>query len=64
MAKQVNEEVQIKVEKNTYKKDSILKSKKYFNRKDLLNALLKEDVEYTLEEVDALIENFRKGKVN
>lgn len=64
MAKHVNEEVQIKVEKNTFKKDSILKSKKYFNRKDLLNALLKEDVEYTLEEVDALIENFRKGKVN
>lgn len=64
MAKHVNEEVQIKGEKNTFKKDSILKSKKYFNRKDLLNALLKEDVEYTLEEVDALIENFRKGKVN
>ena len=64
MAKHVNEEVQIKVEKNTFKKDSILKSKKYFNRKDLLNALLEEDVEYTLEEVDALIENFRKGKVN
>lgn len=64
MAKHINEEVQIKVEKNTFKKDSILKSKKYFNRKDLLNALLKEDVEYTLEEVDALIENFRKGKVN
>lgn len=64
MAKHVNEEVQIKVEKNTFKKDSILKSKKYFNSKDLLNALLKEDVEYTLEEVDALIENFRKGKVN
>lgn len=64
MAKELNEEVKVKVEKNTFRKESLLKSKKYFNRKDLLNALLKEDIEYTLEEVDALIENFRKGKVN
>ena len=48
--------------KNTFPKESILKSSKYKNRQDLLKALLK-DKEYSWEEVDALVNNFLKGKV-
>ena len=45
-----------------YKKDQILTSAKYASKKDVLNALL-DDKEYTLQEVDNLIEKFMKGKV-
>ena len=45
-----------------YKKDQILASAKYASKKDVLNALL-DDKEYTLQEVDGLIEKFMKGKV-
>lgn len=46
-----------------YTKNNILNSKKYQNRKDLLNVLL-EDKEYSFKEVDVLIDKFMKGKVN
>lgn len=45
-----------------FKKSSFLDSKKY--KRDLINALLEDDKEYTKSEVDILIDNFRKGKVN
>lgn len=47
-------------QKDTYTKESIIKSKKYFNRKDLLMTILKDDVQYTFEEVDSLIDKFMK----
>lgn len=61
MAKEITEEV--KKEKETFDKESLLKCSKYFNRKDLLNTLLKNDVKYTFEEVDKLIDEFMKGEV-
>lgn len=45
-----------------FKKSSFLDSKKY--KRDLINALLEDDREYTKSEVDTIIDNFRKGKVN
>ena len=45
-----------------FKKSSFLDSKKY--KGDLINALLEDDREYTISEVDTIIDNFRKGKVN
>ena len=56
-------------EKKTKEKDTtiiftkaqLLQSKRYAHRVDLLGALL-EDREYTLEEVDALLNQFMKGK--
>lgn len=45
-----------------FKKSSFLDSKKY--KRDLINALLEDDKEYTKSEVDTIIDNFRKGKVN
>ena len=46
----------------TYTKAQILAAEKFSNRRDLLGAILK-DQEYTLDQVDAEIEKFRKGKV-
>lgn len=52
------------VSKDTYSKDKIVNSKKYANQKDLVNTLLNDDKKYTLDEVDKLIEKFKKGEVN
>lgn len=46
-----------------YTKDQILASKKYSNRKDVLNVVLKNGKLYTLKQVDEQIEKFMKGKV-
>lgn len=55
--KEKNEEVA------TFKftKKQLLKSKKYVNRQDVLNALLKDDKAYSFEEVDNILEKFYKG---
>lgn len=50
-------------EKITFTKEQIISSKKYRDRKDLINVLLKNGQSYSLNEVDDLIENFMKGKV-
>lgn len=57
VSKAVKEDV--KAEK--FKKESFLASKKY--KKDIINALLDDDKEYTISEADTIIDNFRKGKV-
>ncbi len=49
--------------KNTYTKDQILTSEKYAKRRDLVNALLEDDKEYIIMDVDAMMEKFLKGKV-
>ncbi len=48
-------------EKPVFTKESLLNSKKYMFQKDLLNILLDEDKEYTLEEVDKKINGFKTG---
>ena len=45
-----------------FTKEQILASKKYSNRRDVLGAILT-DKNYTLEQVDSLLEKFMKGKV-
>ncbi|MCD7864030.1 MAG: hypothetical protein LUG61_11145 [Lachnospiraceae bacterium] len=47
----------------TFTKSQLTGSKRFANRKDLLNALLKNDQLYTVSEVEQIIENFLKGKV-
>ncbi|HBG0458411.1 TPA: hypothetical protein KPE24_000200 [Clostridioides difficile] len=44
-----------------FTKEQIVNSKKYVNRKDLLNAILKENELYSFSEVDDRINNFMKG---
>ncbi|MCP8385436.1 hypothetical protein NMF90_05340 [Clostridioides difficile] len=48
---------------NNYKftKEQIVNSKKYVNRKDLLNAILEENELYSFLEVEDRINNFMKG---
>jgi len=46
-----------------FDKQQILKSEKYSNRRDLLNVLLKNDEQYSHEEIITLIDKFMKGKV-
>lgn len=49
--------------KSTFFKEQILTSKRYSDKKDLINILLKAHKSYTLVEVDQLIEKFKTGKV-
>lgn len=52
------------VEKETtFTKQQIINSKKYLDRKDVLNVLLKDDTSYTFKEVDKLIDSFMKKEV-
>ena len=46
-----------------FTKSQILASNKYLDRKDVLNVLLDEGVQYTVEQVDSIIEKFMKGMV-
>ena len=46
-----------------FTKESLLNSKKYMFQKDLLNILLDDDKEYTLEEVEKKINEFKTGKI-
>lgn len=46
-----------------YSKEQLIRSERYMRRRDLLGALLKDGKAYTISEVDALLDNFMKGKV-
>lgn len=46
-----------------FSKEQILSCDKYKNKQDLLSALLEKDKEYSLEDVDKVIQNFQKGVV-
>lgn len=55
--------VKEKIVKPTFSKESLLKSERYKNQRDVLNALLKDDVAYTIQEVDKLVNSFLKKEV-
>ena len=46
-----------------YSKEQIIASKKYSNRKDILNVLLKDDEEYSFSRIDEIIEEFMNMEV-
>jgi hypothetical protein len=46
-----------------YSKEQIITSKKYSNRKDILNVLLKDDEEYSFSRIDEIIEEFMNKEV-
>lgn len=46
-----------------YSKEQLSRSQKYANSKDLISALLNDGETYTLEQVDKLIADYKKGKV-
>lgn len=47
-----------------YTKSEILASSGYAEFRDIVSALLEEKTEYTLKQVDEMINQFRKGTVN
>ena len=66
----MEEKKSVETTKETMKKTSskftkgqLLKAEVFKDRKDLVNVLLCEDKEYTIDEVKQLIEKFLKGKV-
>lgn len=46
-----------------FTKEQLARSEKYANRRDLISALLFDGETYTLEQVDKLIADYKKGKV-
>ena len=46
-----------------FTKQQVLASARYRNRKDLVSALLDDGREYTIAEVDRMVDGFMKGKV-
>ena len=46
-----------------YSKEQIIASKKYSNRRDILNVLLKDDEEYSFSKIDEIIEEFMNKEV-
>lgn len=46
-----------------YTKEQLTRSERYANSRDLISALLENGKTYTLDEVDKLIADYKKGKV-
>ena len=56
-------EIEYNTEELKYTKESILNSKKYSERKDILSVILKEDEEYTLNDIDDILNKFMIGEI-
>ena len=46
-----------------YTKDEIKASERFKNRRDAVEALLKEDVSYSIEEAEEILKRFMEGRV-
>lgn len=62
MAK-ANKEETTEAKETLYNKNAFLRSVKYKDRRDLINALLQDGKEYTEKEAERIINNYMKGKV-
>ena len=60
--KETKKEVK-KVTEEKYTKEQIVNSKTFINNRDLLNAVL-ENKSYSKKEINEIIKNYKKGKVN
>lgn len=47
----------------SFSKSQLVKSKRFLEERDLLNALLTDNKTYTIDEVTNMISDFKKGKV-
>ena len=55
---------EVDVKDDAFTKEQILNSKKFKKSKDALNVILNEDKQYTISQVEMLLTDFMKGKVN
>lgn len=46
-----------------FSKEQLLAAKRFQNRQDIVNALLQSDKQYTIAEVEQLIEKYMRGRV-
>ena len=60
MAKENKETDAIEIK---FSKEQLVKSKKFSGQQDLLNTILEDDKQYTLDEVVSKVEKYLKGKV-
>lgn len=63
MAKEVKETKKADNFEVKFSKEQLVKSKKFSGQQDLLNTILEDEKEYTLEEVVSKVEKYLKGKV-
>ena len=61
--KQATVNNQIKETKTLFSKEQLLSSERFRNRRDILNALLKDGESYSFEDADSKINQYLKGKV-
>lgn len=52
-----------RIDEERFTKDQILSSARYAGKRDIIRAVLEENKQYDLSEVDQIIENYMKGKV-
>lgn len=52
-----------RIDEEMFTKDQILSSARYAEKRDIIRAVLEENKQYDLSEVDQIIENYMKGKV-
>jgi len=63
MAKEVKETKKADNFEIKFSKEQLVKSKMFNGQQDLLNTILDEDKQYTLDEVASMVEKYLKGKV-
>ena len=65
MSKKIAKAEECKPEKKTslFSKEQLLSSKRFQDRRDILNAVLKADKQYTVEAVEQEILKYMKGQV-
>jgi hypothetical protein len=61
MAKEMKEADNLEIK---FSKSQLVESKRFSGQKDLLNTILEDGKEYTLDDVVSRVEKYMKGKVN
>ncbi|MGP1488397.1 MAG: hypothetical protein ACTTIX_04280 [Peptoanaerobacter stomatis] len=61
--KKMDNEENINIDTDEFTKEQLIKSKKYEDKRDILNVILKNDELYSISKVDEMIEVFLKEEV-
>lgn len=64
MSKRKEENKETVVSESVYTKGQLAESKRFAHQKDLINALLSDNIFYTIRDAEMIIEKYLKGKVN
>jgi len=64
MATKKNNATEVATDSIGFTKESLVKSNRFKDKQDLVNAILDDGVEYTVNQVEDMIQNYLKGKVN